>query len=320
MPQVSFADRVAIVTGAGGGLGRTYALEIARRGGAVVVNDLGGSVAGEGRSTAMADKVVEEIRAAGGRAVASYDSVSTTEGAQAIVQTALNGFGRVDALINNAGTLRNAWFEDFSLEDRDAMFDVHLAGAFNVTQAAWPHLKRQRYGRVVFTSSGAGMLGNPTQSAYGAAKAAVVGLMHVLALEGAEYGVLCNALMPNAAGRMATQMDPDIIGANMPFIERLSYGFDPEFVTGVAVYLASEACQTGHAIYSALAGRISRTFIGVTHGWQGPQGAPPDADAIAEHIEQIRDPLRGFDIPDNLIDEYRLLAMQAPPQYVATGC
>lgn len=310
MAKIDFEGQTVIVTGAGGGLGRAYALEIAQRGGAVVVNDLGGNVDGLNGSTTMADEVVAEITAKGGRAIANYDSVATVAGAQAIAAITLDTFGRIDALINNAGNLRNAWFEDFKEEDRAALFDVHLTGTFNVTQAVWPHMKAQGYGRVVFTSSGAGMFGNKMQSGYGAAKAGTTGLMNVLSQEGAPHGILCNALMPNSQSRMAEKMDAKEMEAMIPHVMTFGDALSPPFIAPLVVYLASSACQSTHSIYSAMGGRIARVFIGVTEGWTGPQNAPPSVEDIASHIDQIRDERRGTHIPSDLIDEARIVADQ----------
>ena len=218
MGNVRFDGRVAIVTGAGGGLGRTYALDLAQRGAAVVVNDLGGTFDGKGSSTSMADTVVEEIRAAGGKAVASYDSVATAAGGEAIVQKAIDAFGRVDVLINNAGTLRNAPLDTLPDSTLDAMLEVHLKGAFYVTRPAFRRMKAQRYGRILFASSAAGIFGNDDQSAYGAAKAGTVGLMNVLSQEGKAHGVFCNALLPTAASRMGEAMSPELMQASIEIV------------------------------------------------------------------------------------------------------
>lgn len=308
---VSFADRVVIVTGAGGGLGRTYALDIAGRGGAVIVNDLGCAVDGSGRSPDVAEKVVAEITVAGGRAVASHDSVATKDGARRIVNTAIDAFGRVDALINNAGNLRNDWFEDVREEDRDAVIATHLLGTFNVTQAVWPHMQARKYGRIVFTSSASGMLGNPMQVGYGMAKAGIVGLMNVLSQEGRPHGILCNAITPNALTRMgekhAEKMESGVLEKMAPVMAALGRSMEPGFNTGIVVYLASEACTSTHSIYSQLGGRIARVFIGVTEGWQGSRAYPATADDIAAHIEQIRDATRRVHIPDDLNDEFRIV-------------
>ena len=308
--KVDFTGRTVIVTGAGGGLGREYAKDIAARGGNVVVNDLGSNVEGESGSRSMADTVVEEIRAAGGKAIANYDSVANTDGAAAIAEAALSSFGRIDALINNAGNLRNFWFEEFSEADRDSVIGIHLIGTWNVTQAVWPHMKKAGYGRVLFVSSGAGMFGNQMQSAYGAAKGGIVGLMNVLTQEGHPHGILCNALLPNAASRMIEKMSPEEMAPMGAYAPKFRSAMRADFVGPVGVYLASEACQTGHDMYSVLGGRIARAFVGVTEGWLGPRDVPPSADDVATHIEEIRDVSRGVHIPSSLIDEFRLLAEQ----------
>jgi len=220
MSGIRFDNRVAVVTGAGGGLGRTYALEFAKRGAKVVVNDLGGKTDGTGKSTSMADKVVDEIKAAGGQAVANYDSVSTFEGGEAIIKAAVDNFGTVDVVINNAGILRDKTFAKLEPDDLDAVLAVHLRGAFCVSQPAFKVMKEKGYGRFVFTSSGAGIFGNFGQTNYGAAKMGLVGLMHVLAVEGAKYNIKCNAIAPTAR----TRMTEDLLG---PMAEFLS----PETVT-----------------------------------------------------------------------------------------
>lgn len=318
MAGIRFDGQAVIVTGAGGGLGRSYALDIARRGGCVVVNDLGGSVEGSGGSRDMADRVVAEIRAAGGRAVASHDDVATEQGAARIAATTLDAFGRVDALINNAGNMRIAWFEDSRAEDLDSLLSVHLLGTYNMTKAVWPHMKQQRYGRVVFTSSSAGMFGHSMQGCYAAAKAGIAGLMNALALEGEPHGILCNALMPNASGRMADKamehMEPKTLAAMAPQLAKIRELMDPGFNTGIAVYLASERCTSTHAMYSSCLGRVARVFVGVTEGWRGAPGAAATAEDIAANIDQIRDPMRGFHMPTSPSDELRIVMSQAEPR------
>jgi len=306
MTSISFDDRVVIVTGAGGGLGRTYALEIARRGGAVVVNDLGGSVTGEGASAEMADQVVAEIEAAGGRAIANHDDVSTPAGGASMVAAALDTFGRIDGVIANAGNMRFGPFEAMSGDDLNSLLAVHVGGAFHVTQAAWPHMKAQGYGRVVFTTSSSGMLGVSNLSVYGAAKGGVMGLMHVLSEEGGPHGILCNALMPNALSRMAMAVGESTLGDN-PWAGQVIQTMDPAFTTGLAVFLASEACDSTHSIYSALGGRIGRVFVGVSDGWQGSRETPPAVEEVAGHIDEIRDTGKGFAIPRNIADEFRVV-------------
>jgi NAD(P)-dependent dehydrogenase (short-subunit alcohol dehydrogenase family) len=295
MSQIRFDGRVAVITGAGGGLGRTYALELARRGASVVVNDLGGSAAGTGSSTSMADAVVKEITEAGGKAVANYDSVSTPEGGEAIVKTALDAFGKVDVVINNAGILRDKTFAKLTPEELGIVLDVHLKGAFYVTQPAFRAMKDAGYGRILFTASNAGILGNFGQTNYGAAKMGLVGLCHVLALEGAKYDIKCNVLAPIARTRLTEQL----LG---PAAQTL----DPECVTPVVVYLVSERCQVTHEIYSAGGGRFARMFVGLSPGWVKGAGAKASAEEIEEHLDQIRDP-QGYIIPSSIADEMKVM-------------
>jgi NAD(P)-dependent dehydrogenase (short-subunit alcohol dehydrogenase family) len=307
MSTVRFDGRVAVITGAGGGLGRTYALDLAQRGAAVVVNDLGCSYDGHGQSSNMADQVVEEIRRAGGKAVASYDSVSSPAGGTAIVAKAIESFGRIDVLINNAGTLRNALFDELQDATIDEMINVHLKGAFHVTRPAFRLMKQQRYGRILFASSAAGMLGNATQTAYGAAKAGLVGLMNVLSQEGRAYNVLCNALLPTAQSRMGAAMPTDqlqdievLFGAAAAQVGNAG---TPPFVTPLVTYLVSEACRSTHGIYSASLGRYARAFLAVSDGWVGPRDAPPTADDIAAHFGEISS-TKSFSVPESLRDEF----------------
>lgn len=315
--MISFENRVAIVTGAGGGLGRSYALDIAGRGGCVVVNDLGGSVEGQGGSRDMADQVVAEITAAGGRAVASYESVTTAEGANRIAETALEHFGRIDALINNAGNMRTDAFEQSREEDFEALLAVHLKGSWHMARAVWPHMKSRGYGRIVFTASSAGLFGNPLQSGYSSAKAGIVGLMNTLALEGEPDGIRCNAVMPNSATRMAEKalegMGETARSDSSPLMAQVGNAMEPAFNAGLVVYLASEACTATHEIYSSCAGRVARVFVGVTEGWQGSRDSPASAEEIEQHIDQIRDPGRGVHIPTSPRDEFRIVLTRPDP-------
>lgn len=292
---VSFDGKVAVVTGSGGGLGRHYALELARRGAKVVVNDVGGSVDGRGTSRSAADTVVEEITAAGGEAVASYDSVADPDSGRAVIESAIDAFGTVDAVINNAGILRDRSFAKLTVEELHAVLDVHLRGAFYVSQPAFAVMKEKGYGRFVFTSSNSGILGNFGQSNYGAAKMGLVGLSNVLAIEGERHGIKSNVIAPIAR----TRMTEDLLG---PFADAL----DPELVAPMVVYLASESCSPTHEIYSAGAGRFARFFVGLTPGWLAEAGTPPSVEDIAERLEEIRAP-EGFSILDSVGEELQLL-------------
>jgi NAD(P)-dependent dehydrogenase (short-subunit alcohol dehydrogenase family) len=295
MSDIRFDGRVAVITGAGGGLGRTYALDLARRGAQVVVNDLGGSADGTGRGSAMADAVVKEITEAGGTAVANYDSVADPKSGEAIIQTALDNFGKIDIVINNAGILRDKTFAKLSPEELEIVLDVHLKGAFYVTQPAFRVMKENGYGRIVVTASNAGILGNFGQTNYGAAKMGLVGLCHVLALEGAKYNVKCNVLAPIARTRLTEQL----LG---PAAETL----DPECVTPIVTYLVSEKCQLTHEIFSAGGGRFARMFVGLTPGWVKGPAAKASAEEIEAHIEEIRNP-EGYIIPSSIADEMKVM-------------
>jgi NAD(P)-dependent dehydrogenase (short-subunit alcohol dehydrogenase family) len=295
MADLVFDGKVAIVTGAGGGLGRSHALELARRGALVVVNDLGGSVDGTGSGTTAAQAVVDEIKAAGGEAVANYDSVATPEGGQAIVQTALDTFGRIDVVVNNAGILRDASFKNMDADKVNPVLDVHLKGAFNVTQPAWEHMRTQSYGRIVNTSSGAGIFGNFGQTNYGAAKMGLVGLTRVLAVEGAKHNIKVNAVAPLAR----TRMTEDILG---PMAEKVA----PEQITPVVAYLAHEDVPVTGEIYSVGGGRVARVFIGVTQGIVD-HGLTPEM--VSDRFDEIRDET-GYQVPGELNDELRIV-MQA---------
>lgn len=278
-PHVStmaFDNQVAIVTGAGGGLGRRHAIELARRGARVLVNDLGSAVDGSGASISAAQSVVDEITAFGGTAIANGDSVASEDGGAAIVAAAVDAFGQVDILVNNAGILRDAAFKNMSAEQVDAVLSVHLSGAFNVTRAVWPVMRDQNYGRIVQTTSGTGLFGNFGQANYGAAKMGLVGMMHVLSIEGARNGIAINAIAPIAR----TRMTEDIMG-------EAGKAMDPELVTPVVVYLAHRSCDRTAHIYSVGAGKVSRVFIGVT---KGIEDTALTAETVAQHIDEIDDP------------------------------
>ena len=293
--QINFDGRTAIVTGAGGGLGRAYAVELARRGARVVVNDLGGSVDGTGEGTRAADEVVSEIIAAGGEAVANYDSVADAESGEAIVQTALDSFGGVDIVINNAGILRDRSFSNMTLEEIQSVIDVHLRGAFFVSQPAFKVMKEAGYGRFVFTASNAGILGNFGQANYGAAKMGLVGLSNVLAIEGMKYGIRSNVIAPVAR----TRMTEDLLG---PFADLV----DPNQVMPMVVYLCSEANEFTHEIFSAGGGRYARFFIGVNQGWFAGKGVVPSVEDIADNLDPIRD-ITEYQVLASATDELTLL-------------
>ncbi len=295
--MVDFQDRVVIVTGAGGGLGRSHALLLAGLGAAVVVNDVGGSVHGEGASTSAADAVVEEIRAAGGMAVAEYSSVSTPAGGEAIVATALAEYGQLDVLVNNAGILRDKTFVNLEPEDAHAVLDVHLRGAFYVSRPAFAHMRERGYGRIIMTSSGSGVFGNFGQANYGAAKMGLVGLMNALKLEGSKYNIRVNTIAPIAR----TRMTEDLLG---PVAEK----FDPESVSPVVAYLASEECELNGEIWSAGAGSVSRVFVALTHGYfKHPDAEGPlSVDDVAAHVDEIRGE-DGYVVPFSGQDEFAKL-------------
>lgn len=236
--------RSVVVTGAGGGLGRRHALQLAAHGAKVVVNDRGAALDGSGGTDSAADAVVAEIVAAGGEAVASYDDVSTGAGGEAIVRRALDAFGGIHVVVNNAGILRDRSFHKLSEDEWDSVLKVHLYGSFNVTRAAMPHLREQAYGRVLVTTSVTGLYGNFGQANYGAAKLGLVGLINTLAIEGKKLNVLANAISPIASTRMSEGI--------------LDQEYDPDFVSALVVYLASEECETTGEVIHAAGGRYSR--------------------------------------------------------------
>ena len=293
MADLGYDGKVAIITGAGGGLGREHALLLASRGAQIVVNDLGGGVAGgDGGNLGPAETVVKEIEEAGGVAVADGNSVATPEGGEAIVQTAIDAFGRVDIVINNAGILRDKTFHNMTPEFVDPVLDVHLRAAFWVTKPAWLHMREQGYGRIVNTSSNSGILGNFGQSNYGAAKMGLVGLTRVLAAEGAKYNIKVNALAPVAR----TRMTEDILG---PLADKL----DPKTVSPIVAWLVHEDCPVTGEIYSAAGGRIARFFIGLTEGYYSENLT---AEEVRDNFDKIRDET-GYIVPSGPGDEFAAL-------------
>ncbi len=296
MTELRFDGRVALITGAGNGLGREYARLLASRGCAVVVNDLGGPVDGSDDPRGAAQRVVEEIKSSGGWAIADAHSVSDSEGAVAMVAEAVETFGRIDIVVNNAGILRDKSFLSMSPELVDPVLDVHLKGSIAVTRAAWAHFREQEYGRVVLTSSAAGLFGNPGQANYAAAKAGLVGLMNVLKHEGVKYNVNTNVIAPVAETQMTSHV-----------IQKLSGFVGPELVAPVVGYLAHESCTSSGHIYSVGGGRVARVFIGLTHGW-GEPGQGFTIEDVRDHLDEIED-LDDFTIPRGASEDH--LAVRA---------
>jgi NAD(P)-dependent dehydrogenase (short-subunit alcohol dehydrogenase family) len=272
-----FDDRVVVVTGAGAGLGRSHALEFARRGARVVVNDLGSSTQGEGRGSDAADNVVEEIRAAGGKAVASYDSV---EQGDAIIDTALDNFNGVDIVINNAGILRDTSFAKMTDEDWDLIYRVHAFGAYKVTKAAWPHMLEQGYGRIINTASASGIYGNFGQANYSFVKRGLIGFTNTLALEGASKGIKVNAIAPAAGSRMTESILP----------EKVVAGLKPELVTPLVIKLCSEQSTENGSLYEVGGGWVAKLR------WERSKGGffNPAAQLTAEDVEAAWDKIEDF--------------------------
>ncbi|MEU8866243.1 SDR family NAD(P)-dependent oxidoreductase [Streptomyces umbrinus] len=308
MTDLGFDGRVAVVTGAGGGLGREYALLLASRGARVVVNDTGGSTAGEGTDEGPAESVAQEIRDLGGEGVADTHSVATPEGGKAVVDTALDAYGTVDIVVNNAGILRDAPFHDMTADLLDPVLDVHLKGAFFVTRPAWNVMREQGYGRVINTISAAGVLGTANKSNYGAAKTGLIGLTRVLAAEGAAYGIKANAVAPIALTRMLTQsmtrtgaqgkapeQEPDRAERSMTVERMRSFvdSLDPALVAPVVAYLAHEDCPVSGEMYTVGAGHVARYFVGRTDGYFNPALSMED---VRDHFEEIRDE-EGYTVP-----------------------
>jgi NAD(P)-dependent dehydrogenase (short-subunit alcohol dehydrogenase family) len=284
--ELDFNGRVAIVTGAGGGLGRQHALALAARGAKVVVNDLGGARDGSGGSLSAAESVVAEIRAAGGEAIANGASVTDFDAVQAMVKQAVDTWGRVDILVNNAGILRDKSFAKMELADFRLVMDVHLMGAVHCTKAVWPYMNEQKYGRILMTSSSSGLYGNFGQSNYGAAKLALVGLMQTLSIEGAKNNIRVNSLAPTAATRMTEDLMPPAV------LEALK----PEAVVPAMLVLVAESAPT-RTILCAGAGSVEAAHITLTQGaWIGLDAQSPER--LAEQLAQVRDRL-GEAVPES---------------------
>ncbi|MCB0957022.1 MAG: SDR family oxidoreductase, partial [Ilumatobacter sp.] len=286
--QLGYDGKVVIITGAGGGLGRQHALLMASRGALVVINDLGGAVDGSGSDKGAAERVVDEIKALGGEAVADTNSVATPEGGKAIVQTALDAYGTVDVVINNAGILRDKAFHNMEPDLMNPVFDVHLKGAFHVTQPAWVVMREKGYGRIVSTSSAAGIFGNFGQTNYGAAKMGLVGFTRVLAVEGAKYNIKANAIAPLAL----TRMTETIMGA-------LGDKLDPGLVSPLVAFLAHEDCPVSGEVFSVGGGRVAQVFLGETKGYFK---ADLGLEDVRDNWGTITDQA-GYAVPHNLAEE-----------------
>ncbi|CDP88556.1 MULTISPECIES: SDR family NAD(P)-dependent oxidoreductase [Mycolicibacterium] len=294
MSTLRFDDRVAVITGAGRGLGREYALLLASRGAKVVVNDPGGSLTGDGSDAAPAQQVVDEIVSAGGQAVAVTDSVATAEGGQAIIDKAVEQFGRVDILIHNAGTVRRGSLKELTYNDFEAVLDVHLRGAFHVVRPAFPLMCEAGYGRVVLTSSIGGLYGNHEVANYAAAKAGILGLCNVVALEGAAEGVLCNAIVPGAVTRMAEGLDTS---AYPPM--------GPELVAPAVGWLAHESCSVTGEYFVAIAGRLARAAVVESPGVYRPAWTVEEVGEQMDRIRDISEPVIFPVVPDGHTEHIR---------------
>lgn len=291
--DLGFDGKVTVVTGAGGGLGREHALMLADRGARLVINDLGGAVDGSGGDEGPAAQVANEINDAGGVAIANGDSVATPEGGAAIIQSALDEFGRVDIVINNAGILRDKTFHNLTDDLLTPVIDVHLKGAFYVTRPAWVHMREQGYGRVITTASASGIIGNFGQANYGAAKMGLVGFTNVLAKEGAKHNIKANAIAPIAR----TRMTEELMG---PLADMV----DPREVAPLVTYLAHEDCPVNGETFTVGGGRVARFFVGMTRGWCDPGHSAED---VREHWEDIQNQ-DGYLVPTSAGHEFKLLA------------
>jgi NAD(P)-dependent dehydrogenase (short-subunit alcohol dehydrogenase family) len=292
--ELRFDDRVAVISGGGRGLGREYALLLASRGAKVVVNDPGGSLTGDGNDGGPAHDVVREIIAAGGQAVANTDSVATADGGKAIIDSAIENFGRIDVLVHNAGIVRRGSLKELSYQDFESVLDVHLRGAFHVVRPAFPLMCAAGYGRIVLTSSIGGLYGNHGVANYAAAKAGIIGLTNVAALEGAAEGVTCNAIVPGAVTRMAEGLDTS---AYPPM--------GSDLVAPAVGWLAHESCSVTGELFVAIAGRVSRAFVAESPGVYQPSWSIED---IAANLDKIRDdtsPLVFAPVPDGHTDHIR---------------
>ncbi len=299
---VNFDGQVVVITGAGHSLGRAYALDMGRRGAKVVVNDLFG-VGGEGPTAA--EKVAAEIEALGGQAVASHDTVSSPEGGQAIIDKALEAFGTVDAVVHNAGVWRHELFVDTTSDQLDPVLDVHLRGAFFVARPAWKVMQAKGYGRIVLTSSSTGCFGRVRGANYAAAKAAMLGVAKTMALEGEQYGIRANCILPIAPfGRR--EAPPAIFTDHLARTGLKPEETGPAHVAPIVTWLASRNCSVNGEAFSAGGGKFGKAFIAIADGWVGPTDGSVTAEDVEAHMDQIRD-LSEWQIPPSSIDELAVI-------------
>lgn len=299
-PDFRFDGRVAIVTGAGRGLGRAHALLLAERGAKVVVNDLGGSKEGEGSDAGPANEVANEIIAAGGMAVADTNNVGSEKGCHALVQTAIREFGRIDIVVNNAGISRWATFPEADAENLETTLDVHLRGTWHTTRAAWPYMEQQGYGRIITTTS-TGMLGLPDNLAYATAKGALIGFTRSLAVAAAPKGILVNCVAPNSVTRPSLSADkPNIVTANQMDDGRVQ-AMQTDLVSPMVAYLSHESCEVNGEILVAGAKRFARWFMGFTPGWLDEGEGTPTVEDVAAHWNEINDQ-SGYYVPTGTYD------------------
>ncbi len=306
MAELRFDGRVAVITGAGRGLGRVYALLLAKRGAKVVVNDIGAGLSGEGLDTGPADEVVRAIKAAGGEAVACAESVATPKGGKAIIESALDHYRRVDIVIHNAGNVRRGAMDEITQEDFDAVLDVHLHGGFHVVRPAFPLMKKAGYGRIVLASSVVGLYGNNCAPNYTVSKMGLIGLSNIVALEGAPEGIKSNCILPGALTRMADgakNIDPSSYPPTM----------QPEMVAPVVAYLAHESCKITGELLSSIGGRVSRAYIAETPGVYRDTWTVEDVAANLDGIRDTSHPLI-FPVVTGFKDHMAYsLAMGKPP-------
>lgn len=287
MSELRFDGRVAVITGAGRGLGRAYALLLAARGARIVVNDPGVTMKGDKVDAGPAQEVVGEIRAAGGDAIACTESVATPEGGRAIIDAALDNYGRIDILIHNAGTVRGAPLKEMTQEDFDTVLDVHLRGAFHVVRPAFPIMCKAGYGRIILTTSIGGLYGSYNQANYSAAKGGLIGLSHVIALEGAAEGVKCNVIVPAAVTRMAEGRDTSVYPP-----------MSPELVAPAVGWLAHESCSITGEMLTSIAGRVAKAYVVETRGIYQPSWTIEEVAQRMEAISDRKDPLVLSPVPN----------------------